>query len=181
MEISNEPAVSPRGVTAARDGWGQLIVTVGDIHTAESFPDSLASKEQSRRDLGGLIYSMTSVSEPAIAALCFYDAPTPQNSWTASPRLRKPNPSCQNSLGSPGALATFRCAFPGGRKHSPGPLLSATDAGTASTAATVKPAIVLCMSYLPEVASNAMIALPKIARKWRRSFRLAGAVDGSRG
>src|SRR5919112_3792965 len=86
---------------------------------------------------------------------CFYDGPTPQNSWTASPRLRKPNPSCQNSLGLPGALATFRCAFPGGRKHSPGPLPSAADAGTVSTAANVKPAIVLCMSYLLEVASNA--------------------------
>jgi hypothetical protein len=44
VEISNEPAVSPLGVTAERDGWGQLIVAVGDIHTAESFPDSLASK-----------------------------------------------------------------------------------------------------------------------------------------
>jgi hypothetical protein len=46
VEISNEPAVSALGVTAERDGWGQLIVAVGDIHTAESFPDSLASKRQ---------------------------------------------------------------------------------------------------------------------------------------
>jgi hypothetical protein len=46
VEISNEPAVSVLGVTAARDGWGQLLVAVGDIHTAESFPDSLAWKEQ---------------------------------------------------------------------------------------------------------------------------------------
>ena len=44
VEISNEPAVSALGVTAERDGRGQLIVAVGDIHTAESFPDSLASK-----------------------------------------------------------------------------------------------------------------------------------------
>jgi hypothetical protein len=44
VEISNEPAVSAFGVTAERDGWGQLIVAVGDIHTAESFPDSLATK-----------------------------------------------------------------------------------------------------------------------------------------
>jgi len=44
--ISNEPAASALGVTTERDGWGQLIVAVGDIHTAESFPDSLASKEQ---------------------------------------------------------------------------------------------------------------------------------------
>jgi hypothetical protein len=29
-------------VTAERDRWAQLIVAVGDIHTAESFPDSLA-------------------------------------------------------------------------------------------------------------------------------------------
>jgi hypothetical protein len=49
VEISNEPAVSALGVTAERDGWGQLIVAVGDIHTAESFPDSLAWKEQCRR------------------------------------------------------------------------------------------------------------------------------------
>ena len=46
VEISNEPAVSALGVTAERDGWGQLIVAVGDIHTAESFPDSLASMRQ---------------------------------------------------------------------------------------------------------------------------------------
>ena len=44
VEISNEPAVSALGVTAERDGCGQLIVAVGDIHTAESFPDSLASE-----------------------------------------------------------------------------------------------------------------------------------------
>jgi hypothetical protein len=48
VEISNEPAVSALGVTAERDGWGQFIVAVGDIHTAESFPDSLASKRQPR-------------------------------------------------------------------------------------------------------------------------------------
>jgi hypothetical protein len=41
VEISNEPTVSALGVTAGRDGWGQFIVAVGDIHTAESFPDSL--------------------------------------------------------------------------------------------------------------------------------------------
>ena len=41
VEISNERAVSALGVTAERDGWGQLIVAVGHIHTAESFPDSL--------------------------------------------------------------------------------------------------------------------------------------------
>jgi hypothetical protein len=41
VEISNEPAVSALGVAAERDGWGKLIVAVGDIHTAESFPDSL--------------------------------------------------------------------------------------------------------------------------------------------
>jgi hypothetical protein len=40
---SNETAVSAVGVTAERDRWGALIVAVGDIHTAESFPDSLAS------------------------------------------------------------------------------------------------------------------------------------------
>jgi hypothetical protein len=43
VEISNEPAVSALGVAAERDGWGKLIVAVGDIYTAESFPDSLAS------------------------------------------------------------------------------------------------------------------------------------------
>jgi hypothetical protein len=42
LEISNGPAVSALGVTAERDRWGQLIVAVVDIHTAESFPDSLA-------------------------------------------------------------------------------------------------------------------------------------------
>jgi hypothetical protein len=42
VEISNEPAVAALGATAERDGWGQLSVAVGDIHTAESFPDSLA-------------------------------------------------------------------------------------------------------------------------------------------
>jgi hypothetical protein len=41
VEISNEPAVSALGVAAERDGWGKLIVAVGDIYTAESFPDSL--------------------------------------------------------------------------------------------------------------------------------------------
>jgi hypothetical protein len=41
VEISNEPNVSALGVTAERDGWGRFIVAVGDIHTAESFPDSL--------------------------------------------------------------------------------------------------------------------------------------------
>jgi hypothetical protein len=44
MEISNEPAVSALRVLAERDGWGQLVVAVGDIHTAESFSDSLAYK-----------------------------------------------------------------------------------------------------------------------------------------
>jgi len=38
------PAVSALGVTAERDGSGQLGVAVGDIYTAESFPDSLASE-----------------------------------------------------------------------------------------------------------------------------------------
>jgi hypothetical protein len=42
VEISNELAVSALGVTAERDGWGELDVAVGEIHTAESFPDSLA-------------------------------------------------------------------------------------------------------------------------------------------
>ena len=37
-----EPAVSALSVTAERDGLGQLLVAVGNIHTAESFPDSLA-------------------------------------------------------------------------------------------------------------------------------------------
>jgi len=41
VEISNEPAVWAVGVAAERDGWGKLIVAVGDIYTAESFPDSL--------------------------------------------------------------------------------------------------------------------------------------------
>jgi hypothetical protein len=41
VEISIEPAVSALGVTAERDGLGPLLVAVGDIHTAESFPDSL--------------------------------------------------------------------------------------------------------------------------------------------
>jgi hypothetical protein len=43
VAISNEPAISALGVTAERHRWRQLIVAVGDIHTAESFPDSLAS------------------------------------------------------------------------------------------------------------------------------------------
>jgi hypothetical protein len=47
--------------------------------------------------------------------------PTPQNTCTASPRFLNPNPACQNSFGSPGALATLLCALPGGRKHVPGP------------------------------------------------------------
>jgi hypothetical protein len=38
VEISNGPTVSALGFTAQRDGWRQLIVAVGDIHTAESFP-----------------------------------------------------------------------------------------------------------------------------------------------
>jgi hypothetical protein len=46
VEISNKPAVSAVGVTAERDGWGQLIIAVGDIHTAESFPDSLRQRRQ---------------------------------------------------------------------------------------------------------------------------------------
>jgi hypothetical protein len=46
VEISNEPAVSALGVAAERDGWGQLIVAVVDIHTAGSFPDSLAWKDR---------------------------------------------------------------------------------------------------------------------------------------
>jgi hypothetical protein len=52
VEISNKPAVSAVGVTAERDGWGQLIIAVGDIHTAESFPDSLASEQQCSTALG---------------------------------------------------------------------------------------------------------------------------------
>jgi hypothetical protein len=44
VEISNEPAFSALGVTAARDGWNEFIVAVGDTHTAGSFPDSLASR-----------------------------------------------------------------------------------------------------------------------------------------
>jgi hypothetical protein len=42
VEISNQSAVSALGVRAERDGWGQRIVAVGEIHTAESFPDSIA-------------------------------------------------------------------------------------------------------------------------------------------
>jgi len=45
VETSNEPAVSALGVTAERDSAGQLLVAVGNIHTAESFLDSLASKQ----------------------------------------------------------------------------------------------------------------------------------------
>jgi hypothetical protein len=45
VEISNEPAVSALDVMAERDGCGQLIVAVGDIHTAESFPDSLSKSD----------------------------------------------------------------------------------------------------------------------------------------
>jgi len=37
----NDPAVAALAVAAERDGWGQFDVAVGDIHTAESFPDSL--------------------------------------------------------------------------------------------------------------------------------------------
>jgi len=44
VEISNEPAVSALGVAVERDGWGQLIVAVGDIHTDESFPDSVPGR-----------------------------------------------------------------------------------------------------------------------------------------
>jgi hypothetical protein len=40
--MSNEPAVSVLGVTAERDGADRLIVAVGDVHSAESVPDSLA-------------------------------------------------------------------------------------------------------------------------------------------
>jgi hypothetical protein len=49
VEISNEPAFSALGVTAERDGWAEFIVAVGDIHTAESFPDSLTRKRHSGR------------------------------------------------------------------------------------------------------------------------------------
>jgi hypothetical protein len=38
--------VSALIVTAKRDRWRQLIVAVGDIHSAESFSDSLACLEQ---------------------------------------------------------------------------------------------------------------------------------------
>src|SRR4051794_27809176 len=41
VEISNEPALSALGVTAARDGWNEFIVAVGDIHTVGSFPHNL--------------------------------------------------------------------------------------------------------------------------------------------
>src|SRR5215218_10754871 len=53
VEISNEPAVSALGVTAEPDGWGQLIVAVGDIHTAESFPTA-SGKCGSRSRVGGV-------------------------------------------------------------------------------------------------------------------------------
>jgi hypothetical protein len=43
VEISNEPGVSALGVTTGCGGWGEFIVAIGDIHTAEFFPDSLAS------------------------------------------------------------------------------------------------------------------------------------------
>jgi hypothetical protein len=52
VEISNEPAVSALGVTTECEGWGQLIVAVGDIHTAEPFPDSLRHNEQRRARRG---------------------------------------------------------------------------------------------------------------------------------
>jgi hypothetical protein len=45
VEISNEPAVLSHGVTAERDDWGQLFVAIGDIHTAECFPDRLRQNE----------------------------------------------------------------------------------------------------------------------------------------
>jgi len=44
VEISNEPAVSARGVTAECDDWPSLEVAVGGLHIAESFPDSLRDK-----------------------------------------------------------------------------------------------------------------------------------------
>jgi hypothetical protein len=46
--VINEPAVSGLGVTAERDGCGQLDVAVGDIHTGESFPT--ASTRSSSHD-----------------------------------------------------------------------------------------------------------------------------------
>jgi hypothetical protein len=49
VEISNEPAISALGVTAERHRWRQLIVAVGDIHTAESFPDSRVSRTLRRK------------------------------------------------------------------------------------------------------------------------------------
>jgi hypothetical protein len=33
-------------VTAESDGWGQVIIAVGHIYTAEPFPDSLRPKQQ---------------------------------------------------------------------------------------------------------------------------------------
>jgi hypothetical protein len=48
VEISNEPAFSALGVTAERDGWAEFIVAVGDIHTAESFPDSVPGRPTGR-------------------------------------------------------------------------------------------------------------------------------------
>jgi hypothetical protein len=40
VEIPNEAAVSGVAVTAEGDGQGELILAIGDIHTAECFPDS---------------------------------------------------------------------------------------------------------------------------------------------
>jgi hypothetical protein len=55
VEISNEPAVSALGVTAERDGWGQLIVAVSEIHTAKFFPDSLRQTEECRQQANAAV------------------------------------------------------------------------------------------------------------------------------
>ena len=44
VEIPNEPAVSGVAVTAECDGEGELILAIGDVHTAECFPDSVPGR-----------------------------------------------------------------------------------------------------------------------------------------
>jgi hypothetical protein len=44
VEISNYGSVSGAHGTADSHCYARLVITVGDLHTAESFSDSLASK-----------------------------------------------------------------------------------------------------------------------------------------
>ena len=75
MEISNDGSVSGRRGTADCDRQARLVIAIGDFHTAEPFPDSLASMQQRRGESDQVqtilvVLSWTLVSPLALTVKC---------------------------------------------------------------------------------------------------------------